>query len=91
IDKQSKRALSMYNTLDANSRAVDSTLGNVMGGLRALMVASKLGGTTLTTIGDHASTKKSANMLGLSYTKSVLPEYMKQLTQGKYRDEALCF
>ncbi|HFQ3565087.1 TPA: hypothetical protein ACHQ3T_001011 [Acinetobacter baumannii] len=91
IDKQSKRALSMYNTLDANTRAVDSTLGNVMGGLRALMVASKLGGTTLTTIGDHASTKKSANMLGLSYTKSVLPEYMKQLTQGKYRDEALRF
>ncbi len=91
IDKQSKRALSMYNTLDANTRAVDSTLGNVMGGLRALMVASKLGGTTLTTIGDHASTKKIANMLGLSYTKSVLPEYMKQLTQGKYRDEALRF
>ncbi|HBI8871454.1 TPA: hypothetical protein JI334_RS13395 [Acinetobacter baumannii] len=91
IDKQSKRALSMYNTLDANTRAVDSTLGNVMGGLRALMVASKLGGTTLTTIGDHASTKKTANMLGLSYTKSVLPEYMKQLTQGKYRDEALRF
>ncbi|ELY7203909.1 hypothetical protein SOH31_000318 [Acinetobacter baumannii] len=91
IDKQSKRALSMYNTLDANTRAVDSTLGNVMGGLRALMVASKLGGTTLTTIGDHASTKKSANMLGLSYTKSVLPEYMKQLTQGKNRDEALRF
>ncbi|OTU10934.1 hypothetical protein CAT65_12850 [Acinetobacter pittii] len=91
IDKQSKRALSMYNTLDANTRAVDSTLGNVMGGLRALMVASKLGGTTLTTIGDHASTKKIANMLGLSYTKSVLPEYMKQLTQGKYRDEAVRF
>ncbi|MGQ1135618.1 hypothetical protein ACT41U_10785 [Acinetobacter baumannii] len=91
IDKQSKRALSMYNTLDANTRAVDSTLGNVMGGLRALMVASKLGGTTLTTIGDHASTKKIANMLGLSYTKSVLPEYMKQLTQGKYRNEALRF
>ncbi|MCG9288860.1 hypothetical protein MHJ87_00435 [Acinetobacter nosocomialis] len=91
IDKQSKRALSMYNTLDANTRAVDSTLGNVMGGLRALMVASKLGGTTLTTIGDHSSTKKIANMLGLSYTKSVLPEYMKQLTQGKYRDEALRF
>lgn len=91
IDKQSKRALSMYNTLDANTRAVDSTLGNVMGGLRALMVASKLGGTTLTAIGDHASTKKIANMLGLSYTKSVLPEYMKQLTQGKYRDEALRF
>ena len=91
IDKQSKRALSMYNTLDANTRAVDSTLGNVMGGLRALMVASKLGGTPLTTIGDHASTKKSANMLGLSYTKSVLPEYMKQLTQGKYRDEAVRF
>ena len=91
IDKQSKRALSMYNTLDANTRAVDSTLGNVMGGLRALMVASKLGGTTLTTIGDHASTKKIANMLGLSYTKSVLPEYMKQLTQGNYRDEALRF
>ncbi|BCZ15111.1 hypothetical protein [Acinetobacter baumannii] len=91
IDKQSKRALSMYNTLDANTRAVDSTLGNVMGGLRALMVDSKLGGTTLTTIGDHASTKKSANMLGLSYTKSVLPEYMKQLTQGKYRDEAVRF
>lgn len=91
IDKQSKRALSMYNTLDANTRAVDSTLGNVMGGLRALMVASKLGGTTLTTIGDHASTKKTANMLGLSYTKSVLPEYMKQLTQGNYRDEALRF
>lgn len=91
IDKQSKRALSMYNTLDANTRAVDSTLGNIMGGLRALMVASKLGGTTLTTIGDHASTKKIANMLGLSYTKSVLPEYMKQLTQGTYRDEALRF
>lgn len=91
IDKQSKRALSMYNTLDANTRAVDSTLGNVMGGLRALMVASKLGGTTLTTIGDHASTKKIANMLGLSYTKSVLPEYMKQLTQGNYRNEALRF
>ncbi len=91
IDKQSKRALSMYNTLDANTRAVDSTLGNVMRGLRALMVASKLGGTTLTTIGDHASTKKTANMLGLSYTKSVLPEYMKQLTQGNYRDEALRF
>ncbi|MCE6007446.1 hypothetical protein [Acinetobacter soli] len=91
IDKQSKRALSMYNTLDANTRAVDSTLGNIMGGLRALMVASKLGGTTLTTIGDHASTKKVANMLGLSYTKSVLPEYAKQLSQGKYRDEALRF
>ncbi|MEN8364168.1 hypothetical protein ABFO72_07995 [Acinetobacter baumannii] len=91
IDKQSKRALSMYNTLDANTSAVDSTLGNIMGGLRALMVASKLGGTTLTTIGDHASTKKIANMLGLSYTKSVLPEYLKQLTQGKYRDEAIRF
>ena len=91
IDKQSKRALSMYNTLDANTRAVDSTLGNIMGGLRALMVASKLGGTTLTTIGDHASTKKVANMLGLSYTKSVLPEYAKQLSQGNYRDEALRF
>ena len=91
FDKQSKRAMSMYNTLDANTRAVDSTLGNIMGGLRALMVASKLGGTTLTTIGDHASTKKIANMNGLSYTKSILPEYLKQLTQGGYRDEALRF
>lgn len=72
IDKQAHRAMSMYNTLDANTRAIDSTLGNVMGGLRALMVASKLGGTTLTTFGDHASMKKVANMLGLSYTKSIL-------------------
>ena len=62
-----------------------------MGGLRALMVASKLGGTTLTTFGDHASMKKVANMLGLSYTKSILPEYMKQLKQGATRDEALRF
>ncbi|MCH7334687.1 hypothetical protein [Acinetobacter modestus] len=91
IDKQSKRAMSMYNTFDANTRAVDSTLGNVMGGLRSLMVASKLGGTTLTTIGDHASTKKIANMNGLSYTKSILPEYIKQLSQGNFRDEALSF
>lgn len=91
IDKQSKRALSMYNTLDANTRAVDSTLGNIMGGLRSLMVASKLGGTTITTIGDHASTKKIANMHGLSYTKSILPEYIKQLSQGNFRDEALSF
>lgn len=91
IDKQTHRAMSMYNTLDANTRAIDSTLGNVMGGLRALMVASKLGGTTLTTFGDHASMKKVANMLGLSYTKSVLPEYMKQLKQGATRDEALRF
>ena len=91
IDKQAHRAVSMYNTLDANTRAIDSTLGNVMGGLRALMVASKLGGTTLTTFGDHASMKKVANMLGLSYTKSILPEYMKQLKQGTTRDEALRF
>lgn len=91
IDKQAHRAMSMYNTLDANTRAIDSTLGNVMGGLRALMVASKLGGTTLTTFGDHASMKKVANMLGLSYTKSVLPEYVKQLKQGATRDEALRF
>ena len=91
IDKQAHRAMSMYNTLDANTRAIDSTLGNVMGGLRALMVASKLGGTTLTTFGDHASMKKVANMLGLSYTKSILPEYMKQLKQGATRDEALRF
>ncbi|TCH65473.1 hypothetical protein [Acinetobacter sp. ANC 4862] len=91
IDKQAHRAVSMYNTLDANTRAIDSTLGNVMGGLRALMVASKLGGTTLTTFGDHASMKKVANMLGLSYTKSILPEYMKQLKQGATRDEALRF
>ena len=83
--------MSMYNTLDANTRAIDSTLGNVMGGLRALMVASKLGSTTLTTFGDHASMKKVANMLGLSYTKSILPEYMKQLKQGATRDEALRF
>ncbi len=91
IDKQAHRAISMYNTLDANTRAIDSTLGNVMGGLRALMVASKLGGTTLTTFGDHASMKKVANMLGLSYTKSILPEYIKQLKQGATRDEALRF
>ncbi len=91
IDKQAHRAMSMYNTLDANTRAIDSTLGNVMGGLRALMVSSKLGGTTLTTFGDHASMKKVANMLGLSYTKSILPEYMKQLKQGATRDEALRF
>lgn len=91
IDKQAHRAMSMYNTLDANTRAIDSTLGNVMGGLRALMVASKLGSTTLTTFGDHASMKKVANMLGLSYTKSILPEYMKQLKQGATRDEALRF
>lgn len=91
IDKQAHRAMSMYNTLDANTRAIDSTLGNVMGGLRALMVSSKLGGTTLTTFGDHASMKKVANMLGLSYTKSILPEYMKQLKQGAIRDEALRF
>ena len=91
IDKQAHRAMSMYNTLDANTRAIDSTLGNVMGGLRALMVTSKLGSTTLTTFGDHASMKKVANMLGLSYTKSVLPEYMKQLKQGAARDEALRF
>lgn len=91
IDKQAHRAMSLYNTLDANTRAIDSTLGNVMGGLRALMVASKLGGTTLTTFGDHASMKKVANMLGLSYTKSILPEYIKQLKQGTSRDEALRF
>lgn len=91
IDKQAHRAMSMYNTLDANTRAIDSTLGNVMGGLRALMVTSKLGSTTLTTFGDHASMKKVANMLGLSYTKSILPEYMKQLKQGAARDEALRF
>lgn len=91
IDKQAHRAMSMYNTLDANTRAIDSTLGNVMGGLRALMVASKLGGTTLTTFSDHASMKKVGNMLGLSYTKSILPEYMKQLKQGSTRDEALRF
>ena len=91
IDRQTHRAMSMYNTLDASTRAIDSTLGNVMGGLRALMVSAKLGGTTLTTFGDHASMKKVSNMLGLSYTKSVLPEYMKQLKQGSTRDEALRF
>lgn len=91
IDKQVHRATSLYNTLDARTRAIDSTLGNVMGGLRALMVASKLGSTTLTTLGDHASMKKIGNMLGLSYSKSILPEYMKQLSQGKHRDEALRF
>lgn len=91
LDKQAHRAKSMYNTLDANTRAIDSTLGNVMGGFRALMVSSKLGSTTITTFGDHASMKRIGNMLGLSYTKSIAPEYMKQLTQGKYRDEALRF
>lgn len=91
LDKQAHRATSMYNTLDAHTRAIDSTLGNIMGGLRALMVSSKLGSTTITTFGDHASMKRIGNMLGLSYTKSIAPEYMKQLTQGKYRDEALRF
>ncbi|MEB3790143.1 hypothetical protein [Acinetobacter sp. IK40] len=91
LDKQAHRATTMYNTLDANTRAIDSTLGNIMGGLRALMVSSKLGSTTLTTFGDHASMKRIGNMLGLSYTKSIAPEYMKQLTQGNYRDEALRF
>ncbi|WP_335970093.1 hypothetical protein [Acinetobacter bereziniae] len=91
LDKQAHRAKSMYNTLDANTRAIDSTLGNVMGGFRALMVSSKLGSTTITTFGDHASMKRIGNMLGLSYTKSILPEYIKQLSQGNYRDEALRF
>ena len=91
LDKQAHRATSMYNTLDAHTKAIDSTLGNIMGGLRALMVSSKLGSTTITTFGDHASMKRIGNMLGLSYTKSIAPEYMKQLTQGKYRDEALRF
>ena len=91
LDKQAHRATSMYNTLDAHTRAIDSTLGNIMGGLRALMVSSKLGSTTITTFGDHATMKRTGNMLGLSYTKSIAPEYMKQLTQGKYRDEALRF
>lgn len=91
LDKQAHRATSIYNTLDAHTKAIDSTLGNIMGGLRALMVSSKLGSTTITTFGDHASMKRIGNMLGLSYTKSIAPEYMKQLTQGKYRDEALRF
>ncbi len=91
LDKQAHRATSMYNTLDAHTRAIDSTLGNIMGGLRALMVSSKLGGTTITTFGDHASMKRIGNMLGLSYTKSILPEYIKQLKQGATRDEALRF
>lgn len=91
LDKQAHRATSMYNTLDAHTRAIDSTLGNITGGLRALMVSSKLGSTTITTFGDHATMKRTGNMLGLSYTKSIAPEYMKQLTQGKYRDEALRF
>ncbi|RKG35187.1 hypothetical protein D7V21_05245 [Acinetobacter guerrae] len=91
LDREAHRATSMYNTLDAHTKAIDSTLGNIMGGLRALMVSSKLGSTTITTFGDHASMKRIGNMLGLSYTKSIAPEYMKQLTQGKYRDEALRF
>lgn len=91
LDKQAHRATSMYNTLDAHTRAIDSTLGNIMGGLRALMVSSKLGSTTITTFGDHASMKRIGNMLGLSYTKSILPEYIKQLKQGATRDEALRF
>lgn len=91
LDREAHRTKSMYNTLDAHTKAIDSTLGNIMGGLRALMVSSKLGSTTITTFGDHASMKRIGNMLGLSYTKSIAPEYMKQLTQGKYRDEALRF
>ncbi|MFW1981675.1 hypothetical protein, partial [Acinetobacter baumannii] len=43
IDKQAHRALSMYTPLDANTRAIDSPLGNVLSGLRALMGAAIVG------------------------------------------------
>lgn len=91
IAMQKRRAQSIYDHLDRSTQPIDNALGNIMGGLRALMVASKLGSTTLTTMGDHASMKKIANMNGLSYTKSILPEYFAQLKQGKHTEEALSF
>lgn len=89
INHHVKRAQSFYDTFEANTQPIDNSFGNIMGGLRALMTASKLGSATLTTISDHANLKRIANMNGLSYSRSVLPEYLKQLSSGKHQQEAI--
>ena len=89
IAAQKKRAESIYEYMDASVRPIDNSFGNIMGGLRALMTASKLGSATLTTISDHANMKKIANMNGLSYSRSIMPEFTKQLASGNHRKEAI--
>lgn len=89
IAAQKKRAESIYEYMDASVQPIDNSFGNIMGGLRALMTASKLGSATLTTISDHANMKRIANMNGMSYSRSIMPEFTKQLTSGNHQKEAI--
>ena len=89
IAAQVKRAQSLYEFMDNSTQPIDNSFGNIMGGLRALMTASKLGSATLTSISDHANMKRIANMNGLSYSRSVMPEFTKQLSSGKHQKEAI--
>lgn len=89
IAAQKKRAESIYEYMDASVQPIDNSFGNIMGGLRALMTASKLGSATLTTISDHANMKRIANMNGMSYSRSIMPEFTKQLASGNHHKEAI--
>lgn len=89
IAAQKKRAESIYEYMDASVQPIDNSFGNIMGGLRALMTASKLGSATLTTISDHANMKRIANMNGMSYSRSIMPEFTKQLASGNHQKEAI--
>lgn len=89
IAAQKKRAEQIYDYLDKSTQPIDNAFGNIMGGLRALMTASKLGSATLTSISDHANMKRIANMNGLSYSRSVMPEFMKQLSSTNSQKEAI--
>lgn len=89
IAAQKKRAESIYEYMDASVQPIDNSFGNIMGGFRALMTASKLGSATLTTISDHANMKRIANMNGISYSRSIMPEFTKQLTSGNHQKEAI--
>lgn len=89
IAAQKKRAESIYEYMDASVQPIDNSFGNIMGGLRALMTASKLGSATITTISDHANMKRIANMNGMSYSRSIMPEFTKQLASGNHQKEAI--
>lgn len=89
IAAQKKRAESIYEYMDASVQPIDNSFGNIMGGLRALMTASKLGSATLTTISDHANMKRISNMNGMSYSRSIMPEFTKQLASGNHQKEAI--
>ncbi|WP_269915313.1 hypothetical protein [Acinetobacter sp. HY1485] len=83
--KKRKRAETMFNEFTGGNTPQSEVLANLGIGYRSLNVASMLGGTTISSVADQATIKKTASVHGLAYTK-VFGELLHELNPKNKAD-----